>query len=195
MKSKIFILILGIFLIIGISGTGFDPDIVGKLTDAGAGLIGSDTLQFGEGEYNIGNLIEGLEETDIIVSSVRVTKDEEISTINFLGDAGSARIKENLYENVEEGSSIKLDNEGNMKVAFLKVGEGGSSFIFDDEPYHIPEGGIIEYKDGKVTVSETESFEYGNRESEDFAIIDVLGKSVEVKRDTDSSSKKGWGIT
>lgn len=182
MKNKIFILIFGILLVVGISGAGFSIDILEEFIEAGAELIGIGIIQFGEGDYNIGNLIgEGLEKEDISVSNVRVEKEEEISTIDFLGDDGSVRIKENLYENVEEGSSIKLDNEGNMKEAYLKVGEGGSSFIFDGEPYHIPEGGIIEYKNGEITVEEVDSFEFGDKESNEVTKVNLLGESIKVK--------------
>jgi len=181
MIKKIMILFcIFTFLIIGISGAGFDPDIIGEFIEAGAELIGSGIIQFGEGEHAIGNLIGELEKTDISVSSVRVEKKEESNRITFLKD-GNADIKGALFENVEALSYIEVDNEGNIKEAYLKVGEGGSSFIFDGEPYHIPEGGIIEYKDGEIIVKEVDSFEYGNKESNELTKVNLLGESIKVK--------------
>jgi len=107
MKNKIFILIFGIFLVVGISGAGFNLEIIGELIEAGAELIGG-IIQFGEGEYDIGNLIGELEKEDIRVSSVRVEKKEENNRITFL-EGGSVNIKGNLFENVEPLSRIDVD--------------------------------------------------------------------------------------
>jgi len=180
MKNKIFILIFSILLVVGISGVGFNPNLIEEFTEAGAELIGSDTINFGEGEYDIGNLIEGFEKEDISVSNVRVEKKEENNRITFLKN-GNTNIKGDLFENVEALSYIEVDNKGNIKEAFLKAGEGGSSFIFDGNPYHIPEGGIIEYKDGEIIVKESDSFEFGDKESNELTKVNLLGESIKVK--------------
>ncbi len=189
MIKKIMILIcIFIFLIIGISGTGFDPDIVEELTDAGA-EFGSDILQFGEGEYNIGNLIEGFEETDIIVSSVKVTKHEEISTINFFGDDPSARIKGDVYENIDtnELAYIKLGENGDIISADLTAGEE-TVFFLGGKENKVLAGQRIILKDGKITLKGGDSYEYKEKGFEEFTKVDFLGESLEVEKDLEGNS-------
>lgn len=185
MKNKILILILGVFLLVAISGIDFDPGIVGEFIDAGAELIEGGILEFDKGDYDVGVLIGDLEKADISVSSVRIEKKEDVSIITFLEDA-SVSIKGDLYENLELLSSIKLYENGSVKEAYLTADEGGTSISLGGE-WNLLEGQTLVYKDGKGTVN-GKSIEYKPTLSEDFLKIDLLGETLDFEKDLEGNS-------
>jgi len=188
MKTKKIVIFVCVFmfLVVGISGAGFDPDTIGEFTDAGAELVGSNTLQFGEGLYDIGNLIGELESTDISVSNVRIEKKEESNKITFLKD-GNVNIKGDLFENVEELSRIELGDNGEVISADLTASED-TVFVLGGKENKVLAGQTITLKDGKITLKGGDSYEYKEEGFDEFTKVDFLGESLEIEKDLKGNS-------
>lgn len=138
--------------------------------------------EIGDEEEDIGALINSDLIGEIIGKNIEVTSEGEETILTF-SEEGSAEIRGVLYENVEKGSFIRLDKNGNIDEGFLKFGENGGSAIFDERSYTLLGRGTIGYKDSKVNIEETDSIEIGDKESGDSQIINILGNSLDIERD------------
>jgi hypothetical protein len=141
MKLKIVLSLLVIISLIGIVFPAGETttDTTTKTIDAG--II-----------ENIGKLIgSGLSELDIVASGVKLTKEEEENTLTFL-EGGNVKIKGSLFEDIEKGSSIKLDNTGKITFANL-IASDDTSFNFKDKgTYELSKGNRLTLNNGRITV-------------------------------------------
>jgi len=186
MIKKIMILFcIFIFLIIGISGTDFNPEIIGEFTEDGVELIGSDTLKFGEGEYDIGNLIG--EEIEVIASKVWVEKKEESNKIIFQ-EEGYVNVNGNLFKNAKKLSSIEVDSEGNVKGAYLTATKDNTVFFLEGREHQISAGQTIILKNGKITLEGGDSLRIKDESSEKFIDVGFLGESLEIEKNLEGNS-------
>jgi hypothetical protein len=135
---------------------------------------------------DIGKLIgSGLSELDVVASGIELTKGEDENTLTFL-EGGSVKIKDALFEDVEKGSSIKLDNTGKITFANL-IAREDTSFDFKDKgTYEISKGNRLTYNDGKITVEKEEGKNLFRFKQE---VLDEsgnnIGKFLDIKMDGD----------
>lgn len=156
-----------------------------------AGETTSETIDVGIVK-EIGNLIGPDIATDYIIGNgINFAKSENENTLTFL-KGGSAKIGESDYKNVEEGSSIKLDNAGKITFADLTASED-AVFTFDKTDYKLLKGGRIKYEGGKAVIygNEGSSFEFKEKSSGTFTDISLLGKSVEFEKSGENSILTG----
>lgn len=144
MKLKIFLFVFAIVFLVGIA---FSAEESSTSTS-------SETMTFELGIFeNIGRLIgSGLEDMDIIASGVELDKDDEgINTLTFL-EGGTLNIKGKLFEDVESGSSIKLNSKGEPLFANLLASDS-TSFDFNDKgTYQLSKGNRLTLNNGLITV-------------------------------------------
>src|SRR4030042_6922700 len=115
------------------------------------------TTIFGAGIFeNIGKLIgTGLSELDIVANGIKLTKGEEENTLTFL-EGGSLKVKGALFEDIEEGSSMKLDGAGKIIFANL-IASDDTSFNFGDKgTYEITKGNRLTLNNGIITVEKNQ---------------------------------------
>jgi len=172
--NKKLILICAVFLLIGFVFSSAESII----QDFGIDVV-----------EDIGDLIgDGLNLDDVSVKGVQFTKKDEISTIAFIQVGSSANINKDLYQNIDvnELAYIKLNNAGEILSADLTASEE-TIFTFDEKNYEIPKGGRIFYENGKTTIYGN-SFELKEESSNDFAKIDLIGKSINISKDEEENS-------
>ena len=103
----------------------------------------------------------GLNPSEVVVEKVLISRDSSgVSTITFSGkrwtDGSSIEIKGNKFENIVERdgkqSILKLDKNGNIVEAHLRVSYNKEAVLnIDGTERHFPPGSIIDYKDGKLS--------------------------------------------
>ncbi len=93
----------------------------------------------------IGNLI------GVIGDKILFTEGDKEDTLTF-SDGGSVKIGEDIFQNVEEGSSIHLDKSGDITSADLTATKDTSFTFKDIGTYNLMKGQRLEYNDGKATI-------------------------------------------
>ena len=138
---------------------------------------------------NVGSLIsDELANEDISVASATITKEGDNNRISFFGENPSAKIKNDLFENIDtnELAYLELNDLGEIVTADLTASED-TIFSFDGTPYEVNKGGRIYYKDGKV-ISYGKSIGIKEESSDKFTTLDCLGESLEFEKDDSGNS-------
>ena len=102
-----------------------------------------------------------------VTSYTESSYDEEITTLSFVGEGGSAEIKGVKFENIAptgeslSQSYIKIDAQGNILEADLTANEKGSIFLINGLTFQAPPNSRVYYKSGQfflndVKISEIE---------------------------------------
>jgi hypothetical protein len=151
MNKKIFLYSFGIIILIG---------FIGIVLSAGETTT---TIEKGAMKEIFAN---------ILGNGINVVGGENGNTITFL-DGGSLNISGVLYENVESGSLIRLNNNGEIINADLTATEK-TVFTFGKNDYEIPEGGRIKYDGSKASYygKSGDSFRYKSE------VLDEYGKNI-----------------
>ena len=165
MKLKIILSVFLLFVLIGI------------VFSAGESSTAPETTIFESGIFsNIGKLIgSGLNDMDIIASGVKLSKDDEgINTLTFL-EGGSLNIKGSVFEDIEPGSSIKLNLKGEPLSANLLASDATSFDFRDKGTYELSKGNRLTLNNGIITVLKEKGSDTFKFRQE---ILDDSGKNI-----------------
>ena len=138
---------------------------------------------------NVGSLIsDELANEDISVASATITKEGDNNRISFFGENPSAKIKNDLFENIDtnELAYLELNDLGEIVTADLTASED-TVFSFGGTPYAVNKGERVYYKDGKV-ISYGNSIGIKEKDSDKFTTLNCLGDSLEFEKDAKGNS-------
>lgn len=191
-KKLFFIFLFCIFFLGGVLSAGNES--------SGEGVSPTTTFFDLSVFTKIGNLL-GIGESDLLVKGVELTKGEEESTLTF-SEGGKINLKGDLFENIEEGSLIKLDNSGEIKSANLVATED-TSFNFKGfgDAIRLSEGNRLVYENGKMTVYKSEGketvsirqnvFDESGNNIGKFMSIKMLNSSFDIEKATNGNILTG----
>ena len=151
-----------------------------KLNDKGEiqeGSIKFDKLS------KIGSLVnKNLKDEDMQISNGNINLVNGAPSV-ILDDGGSLNIKGKLYMDTEKDAKFKLDTEGNILEANFK--SKGGEYYFDANKIKIPAGALVNYKNGILTISGANEFDFGVKGEKDYeGYYKVKGENVVINGNT-----------
>jgi len=157
-------------------------NIVNELKLDDKGKIQEGSIKFDK-LSKIGSLINNnLKDEDIQISKGNMNLVNGVPSV-ILDDGGSLNIKGKLYMNIEKDAKFKLDTEGNLLEANFK--SKGGEYYFDANKIKIPAGASVNYKNGILTVSGANEFDFGVKGDKDYgAYYKIKGENVVINGNT-----------
>ena len=90
-------------------------------------------------------------DVDASGENVNLAKSEGISTLE-LQEEGYVQVEDKVFENIEEGGFLKLDESGEVVEADFTSTESGTEYELGGKKIKVEEGSRLVYKDGKVEI-------------------------------------------
>lgn len=148
-------------------------EIIDELQVNEAGVIESGSIKT-TGNKNVDFNSFFNEGVNVSGKGVGVDKKDGISKITF-NTGGSLEINGNKFEKVAEGSTMELDENGNIKSANLTAGDA-TNFSIGARNISVGEGSQVLMENGEITVKSDESFNIssGNYSASIFPVKDGI---------------------
>ncbi len=177
MKYKILFLIFVIISLIGFSFTLEE---------------GEETEIINENFENIGTLIgENLE--IFVKGGIKISKEGDISTLEFNREDSSLNLDGVIYENIATGENtdayIQLNEFGEIISADLTASDN-TLFEFGEKKFELSKGQRIQYNSGETNLigKSGEFFSYCEEDADLFKNIEFIGESINIKKNEEGNS-------
>lgn len=101
-------------------------------------------------EGQIGNIIGKMEKEEVTAKDVKIDKKEGLTTLTIQHE-GYVKIKDKLFMNIEEGGTLKLNENGDVTEADLTSSKGGT-YELGERKIEVEQGTRIVYKEGILEI-------------------------------------------